>query len=183
MSQSEKNLAEAQARFLRAHYYTELTIVHGNVPWIDENSVDRTIVPNDHILWPEIEADMKFAIDNLPLTWSDKGRPTQWAAKTYLARIYLHQNKYTEAMPILQDVYSNGGFTLVPQFNMNYLIATVNNSESIFEIQFSVNSGFDASLANYGDALNQPSFKSISNFHQPSHNLVSTHCKCQWTSA
>jgi hypothetical protein len=78
-------------------------------------------------------------------------------------------------MPILQDVYSNGGFTLVPQFNMNYLIATVNNSESIFEIQFSVNSGFDASLANYGDALNQPSFKSISNFHQPSHNLVSAH--------
>jgi hypothetical protein len=58
---------------------------------------------------------------------------------------------------------------------MNYLIATVNNSESIFEVQYSVNSGFAAELANYGDALNQPSFKSISNFHQPSHNLVAAH--------
>jgi hypothetical protein len=118
---------------------------------------------------------MLFAVDNLPLTQADKGRPTKWAAKTYLARIYLHQKKYAEAMPILRDVYANGGFSLVPQYNMNYLIANVNNTESIFEVQFSVNSGFAAQLSNYGDALNQPSFKSISNFHQPSHNLVAAH--------
>jgi starch-binding outer membrane protein, SusD/RagB family len=166
---------EAETKFLRAHFYTELTLVHGTVPWIDETTVDRTAVPNDHVLWGEIETDMKFAVDNLPLTQVDKGRPTKWAAKTYLARIYLHQKKYAEAMPILRDVYANGGFTLVPHYNMNYLIATVNNSESIFEVQYSVNSGFAAQLANYGDALNQPSAKSISNFHQPSHNLVAAH--------
>lgn len=166
---------EAEARFLRAHFYTELTLVHGKVPWIDENTDNRSAIPNDHVLWSEIETDMKYAMDNLPTTQADKGRPTKWAAKTYLARIYLHQRKYTDAMPLLRDVYTNGGFKLVAQYNMNYLIASVNNSESIFEVQYSVNSGFAAELANYGDALNQPSFKSISNFHQPSHNLVAAH--------
>jgi hypothetical protein len=36
-----------------------------------------------------------------------------------------------------------------------------------------VNSGFSSYNANYGDALNACTFKSISNFHQPSHALVS----------
>jgi hypothetical protein len=173
MSDAEKVQATAQTRFLRAHFYTELTEVHGAVPYLDENTVNPTSVPNDHIVWPEIEADLLFAVANLPPKQADKGRPTSWAAKTYLARVYLMQGKYAAAMPLLQDVYSNGGFTLVPQFNQNYLISSVNNTESIFEIQFSVNSGFSSYNANYGDALNACTFKSISNFHQPSHALVS----------
>ena len=183
MSDADKTQATAQAKFLRAHYYVELTQVHGKVPYLDENTVNPTAVPNDHLVWPEIEADLQFAIDNLPLKQSDKGRPTVWAAKTYMARVYMMQQKYAAAMPLLRDVYTNGGFTLVPQFNQNFLIAYDNNSESIFEIQFSVNSGFSSYNANYGDALNQPSFKSISNFHQPSHNLVSAfRVSCKWSS-
>lgn len=174
MNDADKTQATAQARFLRAHYYVELTQVHGKVPYLDEKTVNPTVVPNDHLLWAEIEADLQFAIDNLPVKQADKGRPTSWAAKTYLARALMMQQKYSAALPLLQDVYSNGGFTLVPQFNQNHLIAFDNNTESIFEIQYSVNSGFSSFNANYGDALNQPSFKSISNFHQPSHNLVSS---------
>lgn len=174
MTDVDKTQATAQTRFLRAHYYVELTQVHGKVPYIDENTENPTAVTNDHLVWPEIEADLQFAIANLPAKQADKGRPTSWAAKTYLARVYMMQQKYSLALPLLQDVYSNGGFVLVPQFNQNYLIAFDNNSESVFEIQYSVNSGFSSYNANYGDALNQPSFKSISNFHQPSHNLVSS---------
>ncbi|HZG26204.1 MAG TPA: RagB/SusD family nutrient uptake outer membrane protein [Chitinophagaceae bacterium] len=173
MTEVEKLQAQAQARFLRAHYYVELTNVHGKVPYIDENTVNPTIVPNDHLVWPEIEADLKFAIANLPSRWTDKGRANQWAAKTYLARAYLAQQKYALAMPLLQDVYTNGGFTLVPDFIQNFLIATVNNAESIFEVQYAVNDGFGADNANIADALNSPTFKSSSNFFQPSHALVS----------
>ncbi|HTE11036.1 MAG TPA: RagB/SusD family nutrient uptake outer membrane protein [Chitinophagaceae bacterium] len=173
MTDIEKLQAQAQARFLRAHFYTELTNVHGKVPYIDENTVNPTEVPNDHLLWSEIEADLQFAIDNLPGRWTDKGRATSWAAKTYLARVDLAQQKYAKAMPLLQDVYTNGGYTLVPDFIQNFLIATVNNSESIFEIQYAVNDGFGADNANIADALNSPTFKSSSNFFQPSHSLVS----------
>lgn len=173
MTDNEKVLAEAQARFLRAHFYVELTNVHGKVPYIDENTVDPSIVPNDHLVWPEIEADLKYAMDNLPHRWTDKGRANKWAAKTYLARVYLAQQKYAQAMPLLQDVYTNGGFTLVPDFIQNFLIATVNNAESIFEVQYAVNDGFGADNANIADALNSPTFKSSSNFFQPSHALIS----------
>ena len=173
MTDLEKVQAQAQARFLRAHFYVELTNVHAKVPYIDENTENPSIVPNDHLLWPEIEADLQFAIDNLPISWTDKGRATKWAAKTYLARVNLAQQKYAKAMPLLQDVYANGGFKLVPDFIQNFLIATVNNAESIFEVQYAVNDGFGASNANLGDGLNSSSFKSSSNFFQPSHALVS----------
>jgi len=173
MSEVEKTQAAGQARFLRAHFYTELTNLFGKVPYITETTVNPTLVPNDRLLWPEIEEDLKFAQENLPHRWDDKGRATKWAAKTYLARVYLAQQKYADAKPLLDDVLDNGGFTLVPEFIDNFLIATVNNSESIFEIQYAVNDGFQAHNANIGDALNSPSFKSSSNFFQPSHSLVS----------
>ncbi|WP_411275168.1 RagB/SusD family nutrient uptake outer membrane protein [Daejeonella sp.] len=175
MSALETTQAIAQARFLRAHFYTELTNLYGKIPYISETTENPSTVPNDRLLWPEIEADLKFAQDNLPHRWSDKGRATKWAAKTYLARVYLAQRKYADAKPLLEDVYTNGGFTLAPQFINNFLIATVNNSESIFEVQYSVNDGFGANNANIGDALNSPSFKSSSNFFQPSHSLVSAY--------
>lgn len=174
MTEIEKTQAIAQARFLRAHFYTELTNLFGKVPLITETTENPTLVPNDHLLWPEIEADFMFSANNLPHRWNDKGRATKWAAKTYLARVYLAQQKYVEAKPLLEDILNNGGFTLVPEFVNNFLIATVNNTESIFEIQYSVNDGFGANNANIGDALNGPSFKSSSNFFQPSHALVSS---------
>jgi hypothetical protein len=173
MTDAEKAQALAEARFLRAHYYVELTNLFGKVPYIDENTENPTLVRNDRLLWPEIEADLTFAQNTLPHRQTDKGRATKWAAKTYLARVYLAQQKYAAAKPLLEDVLANGGFTLVPEFIENFLIATVNNSESIFEIQYAVNDGFQASNANIGDALNGPSFKSSSNFFQPSHALVS----------
>lgn len=173
MTDAEKDQALAEARFLRAHFYTELTNLFGKVPYIDENTENPSLVKNNRLLWPEIEADLTFAMNTLPPRQSDKGRATSWAAKTYLARVYLAQGNYTDAKPLLEDVLDNGGFVLAPQFIDNFLIATVNNSESIFEIQYAVNDGFQASNANIGDALNGPSFKSSSNFFQPSHALVS----------
>lgn len=174
MTDSEKKLIEAQAKFLRAHYYFELTIVHGAVPFIDENTEAPELVSNDHVLWREIEEDIQFAIDNLPTSWNDKGRPTKWAAKTFMSRVYLFQNKFTEARVLLKDIYENGGFTLVPDYQMNYLVSTNNNSESIFEIQYAVNDGFTAN-ANPGDGICGPHFIGSSGFFQPSHSLVSAH--------
>ncbi len=180
MGDTEKLLAEAQAKFLRAHFYVELTLVHGNVPYIDENTEEPKSVPNDHVLWPEIEADMKFAADNLPESWASVGRATSWAAKTYLGRIYLLQGKYTEALPVLNDVYTNGPFELMESYEQNYMIAYNNNKESIFEIQYAANDGADGSPnAGWGDALNFPhgvaGMGTCCGFFQPTYSLVSAY--------
>lgn len=176
MTDAEKKLIEGQARFLRAHFYFELTKVHGKVPYIDENTPNPTIVPNDHLLWPEMEADFKMAADALPSRWSDKGRATKWAAKTYLARVYMFQKKFQLAKELLQDVYANGGFSLMPSYEQNYMIKNINNAESIFEIQYAVNDGFPNSPnSGLGESICGPHFIGSSGFYLPSHSLVSAY--------
>lgn len=174
MTEAEKTLVEAQAKFLRAHWYVELVRVHGNVPYIDENTVNPGEVPNDRPIWAEIEADLQFAAENLPHRWDDKGRATEWAAKTYKAYVHMLQNEHPEAKPILEDVLANGGFSLMPSFEQNYLIAHNNNAESIFEVQYAVNDGFNGSPnAGIGNSIIGMTFMGGSGFYQPSHNLVS----------
>lgn len=180
IAEKDKLQMEAQAKFLRAHFYYELTIVHGKVPYIDENTANPTIVPNSHLVWPEIEADLKFATTNLPPRWNDKGRATEGAAKTYLGRVYMAQKKYDLAKPLLLDVYANGKYTLMPSYEQNYMIANNNNAESIFEIQYSVNDGFVGSPnAGYPGSLNFPAGVAGMNtnfgFYQPSNCLVSAY--------
>lgn len=154
MTAEEKTSVEAQAKFLRAHFYFYLTEVFGKVPYIDENTENPGGVPNDHAVWTEMENDLKFAAENLPSRWGDKGRATLWAAKTYLARVYMFQQKFAEAMPILRDVYENGGFSLMDSYEKNYRIAYNNNAESIWEVEYAVNDGADGSPnANWGDGL------------------------------
>ncbi len=180
MADTDKAKVAAQARFLRAHYYFELTKVYLQVPYIDENTEDPTMVPNDHVLWSEIEADLNYAKDNLPNSWpGEPGRVTQWAAKSLLAYVYMFQKKWSDAKPLLIDVKDNGisvngsPLGLTTTYEMNILARGNNNNESIWEIQYIVNDGSDGSHnANWGDALNFPYTFACCGFHQPTQNFV-----------
>jgi hypothetical protein len=107
------------------------------IPYIDETVYKRddpnsTKVPNDKDIWANIEADFKFAADNLPATQGQKGRATKWAAKTYLAKAYIFQGKWQAAKDLLLDVYTNSGKKLMANYHDNYRNITNNNAESIF---------------------------------------------------
>jgi len=80
----------AEARFLRGHYHFEAKKMYNKVPYVDETVVDFK-VPNDADIWPKIEADLKYAYDNLPETMNAKGRVNKWAAGALLAKAYLYQ--------------------------------------------------------------------------------------------
>lgn len=178
MTDDEKRLTEAQTKFLRAHFYFYLTIVYEKIPYVDETTENPGAIPNDHAVWTEMENDLKYAVENLPTSWGDKGRVTSWAAKTFLARVYMFQKKFTEAMPLLRDVYENGPFTLMDSYEKNYRIAYNNNAESIWEVQYSVNDGAAGSPnANWGDGLVFPHGTAglgiQGAFFQATHNFVS----------
>lgn len=176
MTDDEKIHVEAQLRFIRAHFYVELVRVHGNVPWIDENTENPSTVPNDRPIWDEILSEFQFAVENLPHRQSQVGRPTEWAAKTYIGYVYLYRGMHEQAKPWFEDVYENGGFSLMPDYIENYLIAYNNNEESIFEIQAAVNTGStggDGANSLTGDSIIGMTFMGGSGFYQPSHNLVS----------
>jgi hypothetical protein len=148
--EAQKVKVEAQVRFLRAHFYFELKRAFNNTPYVDE-SVDYQkgieVVGNDKDLWPMIEADMQFAIDNLPETWSEAGRVNVWAAKTYMAKILLYQHKFDAAKALFDDVIANGKTTkgakyaLLPNFSDVFKASNDNSAESVWAYQSAANTG------------------------------------------
>lgn len=182
----------AQARFLRGLYHFEAKKVFNMVPYIDETisyAAGNYSVPNNTDIWPNIEADFQFAADNLPATYPEVGRANQWAAKAYLGKALIFQKKFAEAKAVLDDVIANGvntkgvKYALVPKFADNFNAETENNSESIFQVQHSVNDGStDASNSSWGDVLNFPYNNGTKDmpgeccgFYQPTQNLVNAY--------
>ncbi|MEI7584051.1 RagB/SusD family nutrient uptake outer membrane protein [Runella sp.] len=150
VTDADKKRISAEARFLRAHYYSELKKTFGNTPYVDE-TVDYGTgiekVKNDVDLWPKIEADFKYAYDNLPETQGAAGRANKWAAAAYLAKTYLFQKKYAEAKTLFDLVIASGKTTngkkygLVAKYQDIFKASNDNNEESVFAIQNAANTG------------------------------------------
>jgi hypothetical protein len=146
----EKTGIEAQAKFLRAHFYFELTRTYHLVPYIDEtvdygSGIEK--VKNDTEIWDKIIADMQFAVDHLPETQSSVGRVNKWAAKAYLGKIYMFTKDFAKAKEqfdacIAGGKTSNGKrYALVPLFPDLFKATNDNNEESIWAYQSAANTG------------------------------------------
>ncbi len=182
LADADRTNIEAQARFLRAHYYFDLKKMFNKVPWIDETTINYN-QPNAEDIWPKIEADFQYAFTNLPETQSDVSRANKWAAGAYLAKTYLYEHKYTEAQALFTQVVSQGKTTnglaygLLPKFFDNFNPATENGPESVFAIQNVANDGTNTiANANQGDMLNFPYNGPFSccGFYQPTQDLVNS---------
>jgi len=167
---------EAEARFLRAHYNFELQKMFGNVPFISLENFQATEFsqPNTGAIWAQIEADFQFAIDNLPDTQGDVGRPTSMTAKAFLGKIKLYQSKWAEALTLLNEVINSGTYSLLPEFADNFRIAGDNSVESIFSIQFTADAG-QSFNGNRGGTLNWQGPFGCCGFYQPSQDLVNAY--------
>ena len=159
----------AEARFLRAFFYFDLVKYYGRLPIVDHtvtaaeaNTIARSAVADVYTL---IIADLQFAIINLPANFSgtfpnytatDVGRATKYAAEAMLAKVYMTRsgptygiegagmglNEWSLALPLLQDIITNGGFV----FNANFGGATgifsytnqnpSANKEAIFDVMY-----------------------------------------------
>ncbi|GAB4492933.1 MAG: RagB/SusD family nutrient uptake outer membrane protein [Saprospiraceae bacterium] len=184
---ADKTRLSAEARFLRGFYYFELKKVFGSVPYVDETmTAEEAIkVPNNVDIYPKIEADFQYAADNLPETQAAVGRANSWAAKAFLAKVYLFQKKYGEARTLFTDVIANGKtsggakYALVPNYADFFKAENDNNSESVFAAQTAVNTGSTAN-ANGEHVLNFPyntgseGPAGCCGFFQPSFDLVNS---------
>jgi starch-binding outer membrane protein, SusD/RagB family len=186
ISKAEATTADAEGKFLRAHFHFEAKKMWNNVPYVDENAPSTGFnIPNDKDIWPLITADLKFAADNLPATQPAVGRANKWAAKSLLAKVLLYQKKYSEAKAIFDDVIANGvtsdgkKYGLNDCFQDNFLPSKKNSKESVFAYQASVNDGnSDGQNGNWGDILNFPYSEgpgTCCGFHQPSQSLVNSY--------
>jgi hypothetical protein len=181
-SEEERANLLGQARFLRAHYYFDLKKMFNNVPYIDENTTDFN-QPNNTDIWPKIEADFKFAYENMLGEQADAGRANKWAAGAYLAKAYLYEHKFPEARDLFETVIKEGTtasgakYALNDRFEDNFRAATNNSPESVFAVQAAANADpAGPSNANNGDMLNFPYGTDAPfgccGFYQPSIDLV-----------
>ncbi|MGI9543074.1 MAG: RagB/SusD family nutrient uptake outer membrane protein [Cyclobacteriaceae bacterium] len=168
----------AEVRFLRGWYHLEAKKMWNMVPYIDE-AVEDFNRANDQDIWPDIEADLEFAVANLPVVQDQVGRATRGAAQAVLAKAHMFQEDFAAAKPLIDDLIANPMYQLLDNYGALFRAATDNNTEAIFTVQNSVNDGAadgDGSInGNIGNVLNFPHSGSpfgCCGFHQPSFNLV-----------
>jgi hypothetical protein len=183
MSAAQQTEAIAEARFLRGHFHFDAKKMWNNVPYVDETVTNFNNLSNATSIWPQIEADFRFAYNNLPVKQPLPGQANKWAAACYIAKCYLFEQNYTAAKALLDTIIANGAnsqgvpYALTACYHDNFDAATENNSESVLQIEFSVDQESIPINANVGETGVSPQFYMGSDVYygywkQPSFNCV-----------
>ncbi|MGK0494388.1 MAG: hypothetical protein ACJAU2_000767 [Maribacter sp.] len=167
-----KDVILAEARFLRAYYYFELVKWFGDVPLTidsrinfgEQNTIDRA--PRSEV-YAQIEQDLVFAAATLSLTPADVGRATKGAAQALLGKVYLYQDKFAEAAPVLEEVINSGTYDLLTDYNTLFENDNENNIESVFEVQYSDQEGAGFACLQCSEGNVAVGFNGIRNYSGP----------------
>lgn len=132
----------AEALFLRSTMYFRLAQAFGGVPYIS-----TVLGPNDKIpaqstrqeVWSNIEKELLIAIPYLPsrmmlVASGNEGRATQNAARALLAKVYLYQQKWSDALAQTTAIIASGDNSLTTPYAAMYTEANEYGPESIFEV-------------------------------------------------
>lgn len=182
LSEADRIQVIAEARFLWAYYHFEAKKFWNMVPYIDETVEDpQRRVSNDRDIWPDIEADFAYAVEKLPASQNEPGRPTRSAAQAFLTKAYLFQQKYAPAKELLDEIIASGKYELTPNFYDNFNPEKNNNTEAVWQNQVAVNvtgTGYDRSQRggdlSFPNAPDQPNL-SGAGFNQPTFDLVNAY--------
>jgi hypothetical protein len=136
-----KDALYGEIYFLRAYYYFHLVRFFGDVPLFTDKRLglteSKTLTRSPKAdVYKQIEADLTTAIAALPITNTEKGRATKYAAQALLGKVLLYQNKFDAAATMLENVV-NGPYSLVSNFGSMFVESGENGPESVFEIQYS----------------------------------------------
>ena len=179
LSPADKTNYLGQARFLRGHFHFEAKRMWNKVPYISETT---TAYDNKSDIWPKIEADFKFAYDNLPEIQPLVGKANKWAAAAYLAKTLMYEKKFAEAKAlysviITQGQTSNGKkYDLQDQYWKNFDVAFENSAESVFSQQCEASGTVNAAAeTTYELAYPYGGVWGCCGFYQPSQNLVNAY--------
>ncbi len=192
-----------EMRFLRGYAHFLLKRLYKNIPFImnanlsqeEYNNLSNTEFTNDEG-WLQIISDVEYAYSVLPVTQSDKGRPSRAAAAAFLTKLYLYKAyrqdnpQSNEVTSINQEdlnkvieysapaIYTAGGFGLEDDFHNNFRPETQyeNGKESIWAMQYSMNDGTKYGNLNWSYGLIVPNIPGVTDggcdFYKPSQNLV-----------
>jgi hypothetical protein len=146
ITETDRKQLAGEAMFIRAYHYFNMARLFGGVFLVYEpitpiaaKQVNRSPVADIYKL---IEADLTTAATSMnaskygqaPAT--DLGRATRWAAKGLLAKVYLTLNRKAEAVTLFQDVRTNSGHSLLPNYANVFAINNEMNAEILFAVRY-----------------------------------------------
>ncbi len=194
----------AEMKFLRAYGHFLLKRLYKNIPFVvnenmtyDEyNTLSNTEYSNDEG-WQLIIDDLMEAYNTLPVTQTDKGRPTKASAAAFLTKVYLYKAyrqddpKSNQVTSINQQdlekviefsnpsLYSNYGLEADIHNNFRPEEQYENGKESLWAIQYSRNDGSTYGNLNWSYGLIPPNIPGATDggtdFYKPSQNLVNAY--------
>ncbi|MFK8102271.1 MAG: RagB/SusD family nutrient uptake outer membrane protein [Saprospiraceae bacterium] len=145
-----KKRVVAEAKGLRAYYYSELVTLFGDVPLIlkelapSEYNQSRTAKAQ---VYSQIEKDLSDAIAALPVksaySASDKFRVSKGTAQALLGKILLYQEKYGDAAIVLDNLIQSMEYDLEPDFAKVFSEDGELGMESVFEVVYITTAGYD----------------------------------------
>ncbi len=163
LSAQRKLEIKGEASFVRAVMYFEAVQLWGDVPLQLKEVTTVSAANLDSIfpqLYPErkpkeevyvlIISDLEYAAETVKTTQPHKGFSTKGAANAYLAKVYATMEPRDFGKVIQYcDAVINGGYSLLPEYDMLWDNEHENSAESIFEINFEGTS----SNANWGASM------------------------------
>lgn len=136
----------AEAKFLRALYYFNLTLYFGRPPLLltPSQPTDKPRNATTAEAYAQVVKDLTEAIPDLPTTYAanDLGRATQGAAYALMGKAYLQQKQFQQASDAFAWLVTGPGkdiYRLTADYRDNFIITKENNEESVFEVQFNEN--------------------------------------------
>ena len=145
LTEANANKYKAQARVLRAYYYTNLWKFWGNIPYFEVNLSGNylgTQYKADEV-YDMIIKDLEGAIamNALPMKaeGGQEGRVTKAMAYMLYAELAMYQNdasRYATALKYMQEIISSGSYALFGDFAALWDEANEWCSESIFEVNY-----------------------------------------------
>ena len=185
IDESLKNRLLGEVKFLRAFWYFDLVRCFGGVPVvvekIDLNDVEAI---NDIVftkktkeeVYAQIELDLQDAVAALPLKSqygpNDLGRATKGAAQALLAKVYLYQQKWTDAYNMSGEVMASGEYDLMDNYADVWREVGENQEESVFEVQATLTKG----IIGYTDVQGPRGTPDLGwGFNTPSMGLVNSY--------
>lgn len=149
----------AEAKVLRAYFYTRLNELYGNnglgvplytEPRVDKNQTTKAQSPEADV-WAQIIKDLTEAIDdpNLPnFNKGKEGRITKGAAYALRGRAYLLSKKYDKAATDFEKV-RDCGYILYPDYAALFTVNQENCREMILSVQNIATVGYGSALQKY----------------------------------
>jgi hypothetical protein len=134
----------AETRFIRACQYFYLSQFFGNAPLVTKvltlKEANVVTKATRQQLMDYAEAELKESAAALPrfaqLTGSERGRASAQAALSFLGRLYLGEQKFSEAANTYKQIIDNNENAIDPNFESLFNGTNESSSEIIFATQY-----------------------------------------------